>query len=79
MEAIMSAARKATNLTMDSGLLDEARAYGVNLSRAAEAGLRDAVRAAKAEAWRQENRAALDSANAWAEANGLPLAKHRLF
>jgi len=37
------------------------------------------VRAAKAEAWRRENRAALESANAWAEANGLPLAKHRLF
>lgn len=75
----MPAARKAANLTMDSALLDEARAYGVNLSRAAEAGLRDAVRAAKAEAWRQENRAALESANQWAETNGLPLARHRMF
>lgn len=75
----MQAARKPTNLSMDATLLDEARGLGVNLSRAAEAGLREAVRAAKAEAWRRENRAALDSANEWAEANGLPLARHRLF
>jgi antitoxin CcdA len=75
----MQAARKAANLSMDAALLEEARSYGVNLSRAAEEGLRAAVRAAKAEAWRRENRAALESANDWAEANGLPLAKHRLF
>lgn len=75
----MQAARKPTNLSMDATLLDEARGLGVNLSRAAEAGLREAVRAAKAEAWRRENRAALESTNNWVEVNGLPLAKHRLF
>ena len=75
----MQAARKATNLSMDPELLAEARELGVNLSRAAEAGLREAVHAAKAEAWKRENREALDSSNAWAEANGLPLAKHRPF
>lgn len=75
----MQATRKPANLTIDAALLAEARRYGVNLSRAAEEGLRAAVRAAKAEEWRRENRAALDSANDWAEAHGLPLAKHRLF
>ncbi len=75
----MQTARRPANLSMDAALLDEARGLGVNLSRAAEEGLRAAVRAAKAEAWRRENRAALDSANDWVEANGLPLAKHRLF
>lgn len=75
----MKPARRSANLSLDSALLEEARGLGVNLSRAAEEGLRDAVRAAKGKAWRRENRAALESANAWAEANGLPLAKHRLF
>lgn len=75
----MQAKRKAANLSMDAALVDEARRYGVNLSRAAEDGLRAAVSAAKAEEWRRENRAALESANAWAEANGLPLARHRPF
>lgn len=75
----MPSTRRPTNLTMDADLLDEARSCGVNLSRAAEAGLRAAVRAAKAEAWRRENRAALEASNDWAEAHGLPLAKHRLF
>jgi antitoxin CcdA len=75
----MQPARKPANLSMDAALVEEARRLGVNLSRAAEEGLRAAVRAAKAEAWRRENREALESANEWVEANGLPLAKHRLF
>ncbi len=75
----MNLARKPTNLTIDSALLTEARELEVNLSRAAEAGLRAAVHAAKAAAWKRENAGALDSSNAWVEANGLPLAKHRPF
>jgi antitoxin CcdA len=34
---------------------------------------------AQAETWLEENRAALDSSNAYVEAYGLPLEKHRLF
>ena len=80
MEAQMTAAaRKATNLSLDPGLLSEARDLGVNVSRAAEAGLREAVRAAKAEAWRRENAEAIASANAWVEAHGLPLERYRQF
>lgn len=67
--------RKATNLTLDPVLLSEARAFGVNLSQAAEAGLRRAV----AEAWQRENAAAVASSNAWAEAQGLPLDRYRQF
>lgn len=73
------AARKATNLSLDPGLLTEARELGVNVSRAAETGLREAVRAAKAEAWRRENAAAIESANAWVAENGLPLERYRQF
>jgi antitoxin CcdA len=71
--------KKPTNLTLDQSLLSEARSFGVNLSQAAEAGLRQAVREAKATAWKRENAAALKSSNAWVEQHGLPLAKHRPF
>ena len=39
--------KKPTNLSLDAGLLHEARSFGVNLSQAAEAGLRQAVAAAR--------------------------------
>lgn len=74
-----TSSRRATNLTLDPVLLSEARAFGVNLSQAAEAGLRRAVAAAKAEAWQRENAAALASSNAWAETRGLPLERYRQF
>ena len=74
-----SVPKKPTNLTLDQGLLSEARAFGVNLSQAAEAGLREAVRTAKTDAWRRENAKALAASNAWVESNGLPLDKYRPF
>lgn len=71
--------RKPVNLSLDPALMAEARELGINASRAAEAGLRAAVAAARAEAWRRENAAALESSNDWVAANGLPLAPHRPF
>lgn len=71
--------KRATNLTVDPGLLDEARALKINLSATFEASLRDAVRKEKAAQWLAENRAALDGYNDWIEANGLPLEKYRQF
>lgn len=71
--------KKATNLTLDSSLIEEARALDVNLSRAAEQGLREAVGQARADRWRAENAEALASSNAWVEQHGLPLARYRAF
>ena len=71
--------RRPANLSLDTALVDEARALGLNLSAAAEAGLRAAVRQARAERWLAENAEALASSNAWVEAKGLPLARHRPF
>lgn len=76
---VQSAPRKPTNLTLDPSLLTEARSFGVNLSQAAEAGLRRAVAEAKAQAWQRENAAALASSNAWIDAYGLPLDRYRQF
>ncbi|MFN3293590.1 MAG: type II toxin-antitoxin system CcdA family antitoxin [Gemmobacter sp.] len=75
----MGAVRKPANLTLDAALLEEARGLGLNLSAAAEQGLRAAVAEAKAARWQAENAAALASSNAWVEANGLPLSRHRPF
>jgi antitoxin CcdA len=63
-EAKLSApARRAANVTLDSTLLAEAKELDVNISRAAETGLSNAVRKAKGEQWLAENRAALESSN----------------
>ena len=68
----------ATNVSLDSELVAEARALGVNVSKASQVGLEAAVKKARSERWLEENRAALESSNAWVEVNGLPLAKYRL-
>ena len=74
-----TATKRPTNLTLDQALLAEARGFGVNLSQAAELGIKQAVAAAKAEQWKAENAEALQSSNAWVEQNGLPLERHRHF
>lgn len=74
-----SPSRKPTNLTLDASLLTEARSLGVNLSQAAESGLRPAVAEAHAELWRQTNAAALASSNTWVDEHGLPLDAFRRF
>lgn len=80
MRMATKAKRKtATNVSLDSELVAEARALGVSISQASNSGLEEAVKRARGEAWLKENWEALESYNAWVEANGLPLAKYRLF
>lgn len=71
--------RKSTNLSLDGALLSEAKSLKVNLSRAAEEGVRRAVAAARAENWRSENASALESSNRYVEQYGLPLERFRQF
>lgn len=72
-------ARKPTNLSLDSKLVGEARELEVNLSAAAEEGVRKAVAEARAERWKRENAEAIREANDWVEKNGLPLERYRQF
>lgn len=72
-------ARRSTSMTLDAALLDEARALGINISRAAEAGLATAVKQARREAWQRENAEAIAATNAYIEEHGLPLADYRQF
>lgn len=74
-----STVRKPTNLTLDSDLLSDAKALNVNLSRAAEDGVRAAVIQAREEQWRTENAAALESSNTFVDKHGLPLDRFRQF
>ena len=71
--------RRATNLSLAAELVDEANAIGVSLSRAAEHGIALAIAEERARRWREDNREAIDSANAYVEARGLPLGRFRQF
>ena len=71
--------RRSTSLTLDRDLLDEAKALGVNVSRAAEAGVLAAVKAERARRWKVDNAEAVAAYNKWIEENGVPLARYRKF
>ena len=72
-------AKRATSMTLDSAVLDEARRLGINVSQAAESGVIAAIRAERARLWKQENAGAITDYNAFIEANGVPLADFRKF
>lgn len=74
-----AAARRATNLSLNSNLVEQARALNINLSGAAEAGIAEAIAAEKARKWREENAEAIQSSNEYVEKYGLPLEKYRMF
>jgi antitoxin CcdA len=65
------ALKKPTNVSVDSGLLQQARTLKINLSATLEAGLRTAIRDAEAAQWRLENREAIDAYNEQVEAEGV--------
>jgi antitoxin CcdA len=51
----MPATRRATSMTLDAALLDEARALGVNVSRAAEEGILASGPQRERRRWKEEN------------------------
>jgi antitoxin CcdA len=80
MERNMSQlSRKSANLSLDSGLVSQARDLKINLSRAAEDGIGRAVKAEQERLWRLENAEAIAASNKYVEEHGLPLAKYRQF
>jgi antitoxin CcdA len=70
---------RATNVSLDAALVDEAKALGVNISLASARGLEEAVKKARAKHWLEENSAALEAYNAYVAERGLPLTKYRRF
>ena len=74
-----AAPKRATNLTLNSKVLDLARELGMNLSQTVDALLAEEVRRRYWERWNADNRGAIDAYNERIERDGLPLAKHRSF
>jgi antitoxin CcdA len=79
MNSAHSANRQRLNLTLSGELVEEAKALGLNLSRACESGLEAAVAGERARRWQEENRAFFDWYNAKVENDGLLLAEFRQF
>ncbi len=66
-------------MSLSAELVEEARKLGINVSEACQSGLAAQVKKAREAAWKEENRAAIESWNDYTRKHGLPLAKYRLF
>lgn len=64
-------AKRALNLTVNSALVEEAKAFEINLSREFEAHLSELVKQRKQAKWLAENRDAVNAYNAHVERDGL--------
>ncbi len=72
-----NAPKKATNLSLNSKVLEAAREMGINISQTVDALLADEVKRRYWEKWREDNREAFAAYNARIAKEGLPLAKYR--
>ncbi|MDZ3830608.1 MAG: type II toxin-antitoxin system CcdA family antitoxin [Sphingopyxis sp.] len=71
--------KKATNVSLNAELVEEAKRLEINVSEACQSGLASEVKKARWAKWKEENRAAIDASNDYVRKHGLPLAKYRLF
>ena len=63
--------KRATNVSINQGLLEDARALEINLSAALERALEAEIRARKREKWLEDNRDAIDAYNAHVREHGV--------
>lgn len=68
---MLISSRRAVNLTVNSALVQEAKALDINLSREFEIHLADLVKQRRQEKWLSENREALEAYNAHIERDGV--------
>lgn len=73
------APKKATNLSLNSKVLEVAREMGMNISQTVDVLLADEVKRRYWEQWNERNKDAVAAYNARIEKHGLPLAKYRSF
>jgi antitoxin CcdA len=74
-----NAPRKATNLSLNSKVLEAARELGMNVSQTVDGLLADEVKRRYKEHWNERNKDAIEAYNARIAKYGLPLAKYRSF
>tara|TARA_R110002124_G_scaffold273701_2_gene443227 strand:+ start:163 stop:441 length:279 start_codon:yes stop_codon:yes gene_type:complete len=65
-----SAPKKATNLSINSDLLVKTREMKINLSATLEQALQEKLKVAKENAWKEENKMAINAYNQFVEENG---------
>ncbi|WP_417467502.1 type II toxin-antitoxin system CcdA family antitoxin [Maricaulis sp.] len=65
--------RKRVNLTVREDVMSEAQALDINISRAAEAGIEAALKAAQSRRWREDNADAIRAHNERIEREGMAL------
>jgi antitoxin CcdA len=75
----INASKKPTNLSVNSELLQEAKALKLNLSATFEAALLKELKTARRNKWINENKQAIDACNNLANTHGLFADKHRVF
>ena len=74
-----NAIKKATNVTINSDLLQKAKSYKINISKNFEAYLTEVVRKREEQQWLEENKEAIDAFNESVENRGLFGDKYRRF
>ncbi len=75
----INAPKKPANLSVNSDLLNEAKALKINLSATLEAALLNELKAARRDLWLTENEEAIDTCNKLADIHGLFADKRRVF
>lgn len=65
------AKKKATNVSINSDLLEKAKFYNINISSSIEKRLEELVREAEAKKWEEENKIAIEEYNKRISKNGL--------
>ena len=71
MKGTRIAAKKATNVSIRTDLLEAARASKINLSATLERALIEELRSVQRERWREENREAIAAHNEFVEKHGV--------
>ena len=74
-----NAPKKATNLSLNSKVLEKARELGMNVSQTVDALLAAEVHRCYWQKWNEENKDAVAEYNARIASEGLPLTKYRTF
>ncbi len=74
-----NAAKKATNLSLNSRVLEMAREMGMNVSQTVDTLLAEEVRRRYWERWNEDNKEAICAYNNRIAKEGLPLARYRTF
>ena len=69
--AVPGSGKRAANVSINQGLLEEAKALDINLSATLERALEEEVRARKRQRWLAENREAIEAYNRRIARDGL--------